>query len=247
MKKRIVTGLVVALMCTFITPAIKASAMSNENDNNIAKLNELKVDVEQLKKDSAGTQYENLAQKAINAADKVEANVDGVSDRFNSDTVYDLNSIGVRIQLLTKSVEAMRFGTTDLADKVQTAHTKLGGAVTIAIIKALDPFASVDSITAEIGNLDKLMQELATYPVAGPNDIATIYYKAKLDKAIWETRFERDKKVLGKTTFAVYNELNRNITKAVGVQLNPTTKIVDVDKAIVDLKAALNVALSQVK
>ncbi|MGO3018242.1 MAG: CAMP factor family pore-forming toxin, partial [Anaerococcus sp.] len=71
------------------------------------------------------------------------------------------------------------------------------------------------------------------------------YYKSKLDKAIWDTRFERDKKVLGVKDFETYNNLNKEITKAVGVQLNPNSTVEQIENIIIELQESLEFAINK--
>lgn len=89
------------------------------------------------------------------------------------------------------------------------------------------------------------MAKVSAYPELKSTDIATVYYKSKLDKAIWDTRFERDKKVLGVKDFETYNNLNKEITKAVGVQLNPNSTVEQVENIIIELQESLEFAINK--
>lgn len=130
-----------------------------------------------------------------------------------------------------------------LTNKVSQANIDMGFGITKLVIRILDPFASVDSIKAQVNDVKALEQKVLTYPDLKPTDRATIYTKSKLDKEIWNTRFTRDKKVLNVKEFKVYNTLNKAITHAVGVQLNPNVTVQQVDQEIVTLQAALQTAL----
>ncbi len=100
-----------------------------------------------------------------------------------------------------------------------------------------------DAIKAQVQEIKALEEKVINYPDLQPTDRATIYTKAKLNKAIWNTRLERDKKVLGIKPFDVYNRLNKAITHAVGVQLNPTTTVQQVDDEVIAVQDALETAL----
>lgn len=119
----------------------------------------------------------------------------------------------------------------------------MGFAITKLVIRIIDPFASVDAIKAQVQEIKALEEKVINYPDLQPTDRATIYTKAKLNKAIWNTRLERDKKVLGIKPFDVYNRLNKAITHAVGVQLNPTTTVQQVDDEVIAVQNALETAL----
>ena len=50
--------------------------------------------------------------------------------------------------------------------------------------------------------------------------------------------------ILNKKSFETYKELNKAITKAVGIQLNPASKCIDIDNAITNLNLVYETALS---
>ncbi|WP_444810918.1 CAMP factor pore-forming toxin Cfg [Streptococcus canis] len=209
-----------------------------QKDALIQKLDDSSKQLDAIKDEVKGTDAEATVDKAKDAVEHMKTSV-----RFSPDTIYDLNSIGVRVEALSEAIQAIVFSTTQLTNKVEQAHIDMGFAITKLVIRILDPFTSVDAIKAQVEELKVLKQKVLNYPDLQPTDRATIYTKAKLDKAIWNTRFERDKKVLGVKSFEVYNTLNKAITHAVGVQLNPTTTVEQVDQEIVALQNALATAL----
>lgn len=73
----------------------------------------------------------------------------------------------------------------------------MGFAITKLVIRIIDPFASVDAIKAQVQEIKALEEKVINYPDLQPTDRATIYTKAKLNKAIWNTRLERDKRFWG--------------------------------------------------
>lgn len=182
--------------------------------------------------------YEKPVDTAINAVDKMKSSLGG-----NPATIYDLGSIGPRIEAITDVIEAINFSTHNLTNKVSQANVDMGFGITKLVIRIADPFASVDSIKAQVAEVKQLEQKVMTYPDLKPTDKATIYTKSKLDKAIWDIRVQRDQKVLNKKSFDVYNALNKAITHAVGVQLNPNVTVQEVDQEIVNLQMALQTAL----
>lgn len=207
---------------------------------------EQKEKLEALEEKAAGTDYEAMLQDLAPVLDNLEQDVQATTGkaRFNMVTIYDLDSIGVRLQLITEISNAIAFSVEQLGNKVQQAHRELGVEITKAVIVVADPFATVSGIERQIVSLQELMEKVLTYDDLDDNSIATYTVKQKLDAAIWATRFERDKKVLGKVPFAVYNDLNKVITKAVGVQLSLKSTVGDVNVAIQSLENALELALS---
>ncbi len=221
------------------TPQVVNHVNSNNQAQQMAqKLDQDSIQLRNIKDNVQGTDYEKPVNEAIASVEKLKTSL-----RANPETVYDLNSIGSRVEALTDVIEAITFSTQHLANKVSQANIDMGFGITKLVIRILDPFASVDSIKAQVNDVKALEQKVLTYPDLKPTDRATIYTKSKLDKEIWNTRFTRDKKVLNVKEFKVYNTLNKAITHAVGVQLNPNVTVQQVDQEIVTLQAALQTAL----
>lgn len=221
------------------TPQVVNHVNSNNQAQQMAqKLDQDSIQLRNIKDNVQGTDYEKPVNEAITSVKKLKTSL-----RANPETVYDLNSIGSRVEALTDVIEAITFSTQHLANKVSQANIDMGFGITKLVIRILDPFASVDSIKAQVNDVKALEQKVLTYPDLKPTDRATIYTKSKLDKEIWNTRFTRDKKVLNVKEFKVYNTLNKAITHAVGVQLNPNVTVQQVDQEIVTLQAALQTAL----
>lgn len=221
------------------TPQVVNHVNSNNQAQQMAqKLDQDSIQLRNIKDNVQGTDYEKTVNEAIISVEKLKTSL-----RANPETVYDLNSIGSRVEALTDVIEAITFSTQHLANKVSQANIDMGFGITKLVIRILDPFASVDSIKAQVNDVKALEQKVLTYPDLKPTDRATIYTKSKLDKEIWNTRFTRDKKVLNVKEFKVYNTLNKAITHAVGVQLNPNVTVQQVDQEIVTLQAALQTAL----
>ncbi|HEQ1203140.1 TPA: CAMP factor pore-forming toxin Cfa [Streptococcus pyogenes] len=209
-----------------------------QRDALVQKLDEGHQQLEAIKHEAKGTDIEATVNKAIDAVDHMKSSI-----RFNTETIYDFSSIGARVEVLSDAIKAIVFSTTQLTHKVEKAHTDMGFAITKLVIRIIDPFASVDAIKAQVQEIKALEEKVINYPDLQPTDRATIYTKAKLNKAIWNTRLERDKKVLGIKPFDVYNRLNKAITHAVGVQLNPTTTVQQVDDEVIAVQNALETAL----
>lgn len=126
-------------------------------------------------------QYETLQMNG----EKVQGLIDGGS-------IYQIQSIPMRIQLLIRISRAIRFGTTELSNKVVAAHTKLTEYILVGILKMLNPFAGDAELQDYINSFDALEQELLSYPDLTPGDIATIYKKAAFNRVLREARQVRN-------------------------------------------------------
>jgi len=110
------------------------------------------------------------------------------AQKYNPDTIYDLDSIAPRIKLLGLTGIFIHRCSTELIYKVQAAHSKAAGEVAIAIITALNPFASVDDIEAACERISTAMDELVQMPDLTADDFATIYLKKVFNKDVREAR-----------------------------------------------------------
>lgn len=250
MKKKFLSFILSVTM--FASTFSLCSNVSFAKTNYTSYYNSVEHKAKELNKNITNPQYEELTKKLIKSLKKVESSVEAndlkaSGARFSAETIYDLNSIGARIDLFNEIAKTITVASTELCDKVMAAHTEIGFEISKALIIAADPFRSVDDIKEEIIRLQKSLEKARTMPEIKDTDFATIYVKSNLKKAIWNTRFERDRKILGKVPFKVYHKLNKNITKAVGIQLNPRSTVKNVKDAIANLKIALDEALSQVK
>lgn len=160
---------------------------------------------------------------------------------------FDPATIPARVELLAQIGTTIGVATTDLTTKIGDAHVELGFAITRAVIRLANPSVSVFALEESSLELANTLEHVSTYPDLGPDDRATIYVKARLDKTIWQTRIARDKHILGKGYRDVYFGLNRKITHAVGVWMNPAATVQQVDDEIVHLQDALDLALQQVQ
>lgn len=126
----------------------------------------------------------------------------------------------------------------NLQYKIEKTHVELGFAVTRAILRVSNIGATTAQLNDSITDLQNTYNRVSTYRDLLSTDRATIYVKSHLNKAIWNTRFERDKNILGKKDFWTYNALNKEITKAVGVWFRAKSTVADCDAAIAALNAA---------
>lgn len=249
-KVTLISVLTLALLGASVSTAATAAFADNQEQavtqNEASVLQQEKEKLENLEDKVAGTEYEDALNQLLPVLNDLEndLNAPAKNARFNMVTIYDLDSIGVRLQLITEISNAIAFSVEQLGNKVEQAHRELGVEITKAVIMVADPFASVSGIEKQIVSLQELMEKVLTYPDLDLNAKATYPVKQKLDAAIWATRFERDKKILGKVPFAVYNDLNKVITRAVGVQLSLKSTVGDVEVAIQSLESALELALS---
>ena len=153
-------------------------------------------------------------------------------------TIYDLSTIPVRVQLMIRIGRAIRFATTELSNKVVAAHTKITEYIITGLLYAVNPFASEAQIMDYIQKFDQLEQELLAYPDLGPNDIATIYKKA----AVWREIREAKKVRASRTKFGnsfIVRELSEEISKTVGLQFRITVKCGELDEQVKKLHEAM--------
>ncbi len=110
------------------------------------------------------------------------------AQKFNAETIYDLDSIAPRIKLLGLTGIFIHRCSTELIYKVQAAHSKAAGEVAVAIVTALNPFASVDEIEQACERISNVMDELVEMPDLTADDFATVYLKRVFNKSLSDAR-----------------------------------------------------------
>lgn len=228
---------------------LETPELTEDNQNAILEnLEEKESQLKDLKSEDLDEETEKNVDKLLDfmqeLKDQEEQKVGPYGTR--AFVIPKYNAIPQRIALISEIIETISKSTKELSNKVRKAQTKIGLEITKAVIIVVNPASTEAKITGEVEKLQKVYAEVLEYPDLKDDDEATIYVKAKLDKAIWNARVTRDKEILGKASFEVYNTLNKNITKAVGVWANPKATVAEVNQAIEDLKAALDEALSKV-
>lgn len=161
--------------------------------------------------------------------------------RYNPETIYDLNSIPARVELFVVLCKAMRFGTTEITNKIDAAHNKLAGWITVGLLQTVNPFATIDDLKAYGAEFDRLMSELLSYPDLGPNDTATLYTRAKLDDILTQARFMKFNVLADKSNVVIAN-LDKVILEVTGLRLKPQATVAELEAATVRLQAAMEEA-----
>lgn len=244
----VLPGLIVAPVVT-AAPALAApsepSVSASTTDDQLAQIDKTIAELQEAAKASHQTDYLKEIHRLLKTAFELRSTI--VALATGSVPAFDPATIPVRVSLLAEIGKTIGTATTELTNKVSDAHVQIGFAVTRAVIRLINPGATVEQLKESAEDLAQTIDLVRNYPDLGPQDRATIYVKARLDKTIWETRFNRDAKILGKASKEVYFELNKNITHAVGVWFDPTATVEKVDAEITALKEAYDKALSQVK
>ena len=173
-----------------------------------------------------------------------------VAQRYNPDTIYDLDSIAPRIKLLGLTGIFIHRCSTELIYKVQAAHSKAAGEVAIALVTAFNPFASIDDIEQACERISSVMDELVQMPDLTADDFATIYLKRVFNKDVREAKKLLNKYyiddlsevgVKGKREF-IRNSLSKEIND-VAKKGNSQIQVKDLIELDARLKSACQAAL----
>lgn len=183
MKKFISYLTVFSLSLFLFVPATTVFAEEEISEGKEVVEEKLELIVEDL--EAAREEAEAAGQEVV--VDEIDKEFD--IQGFNPETIYDLDSIGTRIELLIKISEIIRFSTTELARKVSAAHTKVAGLVGIGLVKVANPFEDQFSLEAYIDKLEASKEELMAYPDLSFDDVATIYVISDLDKILHKGRW----------------------------------------------------------
>lgn len=230
MKKTI--SIVLALVMALATFAPFANAQSEPRDLK-TELREAIAEFEAIENPTG------LQSKIIDKAKEVESKLDAeISDRFNTDTIYDLDSIPARVMLLGRLGRAIRFATTELKDKVDAAHNKIAEYIFVGLVQIANPFASVSDLEAYAEKFNALQAELLGYPDLGPNDVANLYRRAALDELLHKARFMRFNEFKNLSSESL-KELDQVVLEATGVRLKPQSTCKDLDDAAARVNAVI--------
>ncbi|MDO5673019.1 MAG: CAMP factor family pore-forming toxin [Actinomycetaceae bacterium] len=238
MKKTTFMPAVTALTLAFTLgiPGLASAAPAQPDKDPQAVATQTLEELEEIAPQVSNPQMRNDLQKLQREMQKLEG-----TSRFNPETIYDLDSIGARIELGAKAGEAITFATTVLADRVEAAHHKIGWAITIAVIKIANPFESVAGLNAYVAKLDALMAELQNAPKINDEDRATIYILHPLDAKLHEARFMGLYDLKAKSR-ATKDALAKAVHELTMERLRPGIKVKEVKDLTAKLAAAVATA-----
>lgn len=182
------------------------------------------------------TEIRDLLKTAFELRGTIEAIVAGRVPAF------DMATIKPRVELFLVTSRTIHRATTELTTKVDTAHIELGFCITRAVLRLINPTATVEMIDESRTDVLATFEQVATYPDLQPTDRATIYVKDALNTKIWQIRISRDRTLLGKKPEA-YRQVNRQLTHAVGVWFDAGATVAEVQAEIAALEAVHSKAL----
>ena len=152
--------------------------------------------------------------------------------------------MGSRVKLVITIGQTIHNSVDNLQTKPRQANVTMGLEITKAVVILVDPTATKDMINAEIAAVEKCYKAAVAMPDIKDTDPATIYTKSHLNKAIWQVRHNRAKNLAGKKDRAVVKELNKEISKAVGVWFRAKSTVGDCKAAEAELNDAYQKALA---
>lgn len=234
MRKAIASFLSFVLLISLC--AVPVFAESNDKDQAIGQIDQALNELRSAEPITPADQ--ELNDKAASTAAELKDQL-----RFNKDTIYDLDSIPARIELFVVLCKAMRFGTTELANKIDAAHNKLAGWITVGLLQTVNPFANIGDLKAYGAEFEALQQELLSFPDLGPNDSATLYTRAKLDDLLTKARFLKFNELADKSN-VVIQKLDKLILEITGIRLKPQATVAEIEDASARLQAAMDEAIA---
>lgn len=191
-------ALAIMMVLTTMSPLGNIAKADSEKDRFLLEVSDLKSDIKTAVASVQDITPSNDDEKDIldkyhEAARSVNRELEISEEKVSGavglgDSIYDLTTIPVRIQLLIRIGRAIRFATTELSNKVVAAHTKITEYILTGILYVLNPFASEGQIMEYLERFEPLQQELLAYPDLRPEDIATIYKKAAFSRELRDAR-----------------------------------------------------------
>ncbi len=189
MKKLVSILLAMSLVFGMVTPAAFA-------DSNKKKLKGIKTEISEMKKDLS-PYYKKHISKLEAAVEKLQKGKKTRNKRvlrsmnskhalrFNTETIYDLDTIPARIELITEIIKAIAFDASTLRNKTQDVHVKMGMWIFGSIVSVANPFETSASLADRKGSLEPLMEELAEADDLDDEDVATLHIRTAFDKDLF--------------------------------------------------------------
>lgn len=247
MKKILSVLLAFALIVgTFVPSATFANETKTVND--------LKNEIEGIK-ENVNEDYQKHLDDLVKSAEKLEE----VETAKDQPAMRAAGAAAIGAQMLAKFIatlperielslmitKAIRFATTTLADRVVEAHNEIGFAIASALAATVNPMTDSRQLVAKAQELQKLMNHLAQHaPVLGPESVATIYVKAKLDDILHKARFLKYNKAKYKPVEA-QQVLDKAVLSATGKRLLPNIKVREINQLIEEINFQMEILLSE--
>ena len=146
-----------------------------------------------------------------------------------------------RIDLLTDVAEVITADATELVDSQQQAHVIVGFSVTRALVKAADPFESVDNLKKASEDLKAALEKARAVPKQDENSVRTHYNLERLVRAITRAKDLRNREFRNKLNPAELAKIDLLIRKADDVKADRTATVGEVK----EMTAKLNDAVDQ--
>lgn len=178
---------------------------------------------------SAGNKLKKLIKNFENM--KLNTSLEGKNEKVS----FDLNTLEGRIYILKKIGKAIALGNGPYANRVQVAHTRLGFATTIAIVDALNPLSTIETMTKSINSMNDALNFLKLAPELTDTDIASIHYKERMAVQLRAYRAYQFNRFKNKPYKQVDN-FNYAILLATGVRLDPSASVKKVKETLANLK-----------
>ncbi|WP_279058400.1 CAMP factor family pore-forming toxin [Mobiluncus mulieris] len=206
------------------------------------QINNAIANVQEAQKNDPQADWGKEISKLLSTAAELSQVMESVAQHGMNLADADLEI--ARAQLVVEIGSTIKKSSDNLRYKIQKAHVELGFAVTRAIIRVANIGAKTPQLLDSIKDLQETYERVSTYPELTATSRANFYIKNGLNKFIWKVRVARDKNILGKKPYKVYRQLNREITKAVGVWFRARATVQDVANAVERLDNAYKTALN---
>lgn len=192
------------------------------------KADELEASIERSKEAAdKGIDLESL--QTTEGELEIDPDVDISNQEFAGGfaNIYDLSTIPTRVELLIRMGRAIRFATTELRYKVDSAHVEIGEYIAVGLLHAVNPFATSDQMKAYIGEFEALRDKLLSYPDLALNDTANLYVRSDLDAKLHKARFLKYNELKNMPTHVI-TKLDREVAEITGERLRPQATVAEI-------------------
>ena len=229
--KLLAMSLSASFVLSSVAPSLaSASAMDSTTNTNYTQIDPNAVSPETI--DSVIKRAEAL-EKIVKLIPGAQPYAKALDIIINTLKKIDPAKAAKKVQLASKSIDAIKFSIEGMQDKTKKAHVDMGVEITKDVLVLADPYASNQRIDRAIESLKKAEEAAKNSAEITDEDVATIYVKKDLNNTIEEAKKLRRNKGITKEE---REEINQAIKKAEHTKNKAKVTVAEIKAATAELQ-----------
>lgn len=239
MKNTKIKILGMALSASFVLSSVAPTLSSANALNTPATTNYIEIDPNAVSPETITSiiKKAEALKNIINHIPGGQAYAKAIDIIINVLKKVDPAKAAKKVELASEAIETIKFSIEDIQGKTKKAHVEIGLEITKEVLVLADPFASNQKLDKAIENLKNAKELAKNSADITDEDVATIYVKKDLNKAIEEAKkLKRSKE----TTKEQKEEINQAIKKAVHTKNKAKVTVAEIKAATAELQEFLD-------